>query len=347
MFFALLAVIALIGLCAVAARKAGLISGAALTRKRRLALVETMALDARRRAVIIRCDGAEHLLILGAGETVVARDLPEPAAGDVAASPNSHPRPPSRAAHGGCCMTRASLFLASTFSMLLAGGAASAQSVTLDLGAEGGLSAQIIQLVLLLTILSLAPSILIMMTSFVRIAVVLSLLRTAIGIQQSPPNPVIIALALFLTFFVMAPTFSASYEAGVAPFMKNEAPLEEAMPKAIAPMKAFMLTQTREKDLALFFDLAKIEPTTPEATPLHIVTPAFMISELRRAFEIGFLIFIPFLIIDMAISSILMAMGMLMLPPIVISLPFKLIFFVLIDGWRLIAGSLVQSFGAS
>lgn len=221
---------------------------------------------------------------------------------------------------------------------------ASAQSLSLDLG--GGFSAQIVQLVLLLTILSLAPSILIMMTSFVRIVVVLSLLRTAIGIQQSPPNPVIIALALFLTFFVMAPTFSQAYEAGVAPFIKNEATMEEALPKALAPMKAFMLSQTREKDLALFFDLAGVAPETPEATPLHIATPAFMISELRRAFEIGFLVFIPFLIIDLVISSILMAMGMLMLPPIVISLPFKLIFFVLIDGWRLIAGSLVQSFGA-
>lgn len=224
---------------------------------------------------------------------------------------------------------------------------AAAQSLTLDMGtAEGGLSARIVQLVLLLTVLSLAPSILVMMTSFVRIVVVLSLLRTAIGVQQSPPNPVIIALALFLTMFVMAPTFSESYEFGVKPFMQEELTIEEAYPKAIAPIKSFMLGQTREKDLALFFDLAKIKPETPEATPLQVLAPAFLISELRRAFEIGFLIFIPFLIIDMVISSILMAMGMLMLPPIVISLPFKLIFFVLIDGWRLIAGSLVQSFGA-
>lgn len=226
---------------------------------------------------------------------------------------------------------------------------AMAQSLTLDLGggedAGGGFAARLVQLVLLLTVLSLAPSILIMMTSFIRIVVVLSLLRTAIGIQQSPPNPVIIALALFLTFFVMAPTFSVAYSEGIAPFMQEEIPLEEAFPLAAAPMKDFMLSQTREKDLALFFDMAKVAPESPETTPLHVIVPAFMISELRRAFEIGFLIFIPFLIIDMAISSILMAMGMLMLPPIVISLPFKLIFFVLIDGWRLIAGSLVQSFG--
>ncbi|NWG91911.1 MAG: flagellar type III secretion system pore protein FliP [Parvularculaceae bacterium] len=229
---------------------------------------------------------------------------------------------------------------------LFAPAPALAQTLTLDMGEGPGLSGRIVQLVMLLTVLSLAPSILIMMTSFIRIVVVLSLLRTAIGVQQSPPNPVIMSLALFLTAFVMAPTFTQAWNAGVAPMMKEEMPVEEALPAAIAPMKEFMLTQTREKDLALFFDLANVKPETPETAPLHIVTPAFMISELRRAFEIGFMIFIPFLIIDMVISSILMAMGMLMLPPIVISLPFKLIFFVLIDGWRLVAGSLVKSFGA-
>ena len=227
-------------------------------------------------------------------------------------------------------------------------GEAAAQSLSLDLGDEtSSFSGRIIQIVLLLTVLSLAPSILIMMTSFIRIVVVLSLLRTAIGTQASPPNPVIISLALFLTAFVMAPTFGEAYSSGIAPLIAEEMALEEAFPKAMAPMKQFMLAQTREKDLALFFDLSNETPSSPAATPLHIVTPAFMISELRRAFEIGFLIFIPFLIIDMVISSILMAMGMLMLPPIVISLPFKLIFFVLIDGWRLIAGSLVQSFSVS
>jgi flagellar biosynthetic protein FliP len=223
--------------------------------------------------------------------------------------------------------------------------AAMAQSVTFDLGEGGGFTGRIVQLVLLMTVLSLAPSILIMMTSFIRIVVVLSLLRTAIGVQQSPPNPVIISLAMFLTAFVMAPTFTEAYTQGIQPLIAEEMPLEEALPKAAAPVKEFMLSQTREKDLALFFDLADAKPETAADAPLYVVTPAFMISELRRAFEIGFLIFIPFLIIDMVISSILMAMGMLMLPPIVISLPFKLIFFVLIDGWRLIAGSLVQSFG--
>lgn len=229
---------------------------------------------------------------------------------------------------------------------LLTAQPALAQSVTIDLGEGGGFSGRLIQIVLLTTVLSLAPSILIMMTSFIRIVVVLSLLRTAIGVQASPPNPVIISLALFLTAFVMAPTFEEAWRAGVQPMMKDEMPMEEALPAAIAPVKEFMLAQTRDKDLALFFDLAKVAPEAPEAAPLHLVTPAFMISELRRAFEIGFMIFIPFLIIDMVISSILMAMGMLMLPPIVISLPFKLIFFVLVDGWRLVAGSLVKSFGA-
>jgi flagellar biosynthetic protein FliP len=231
--------------------------------------------------------------------------------------------------------------------LVLAPVAAAAQTVTLDLGDGAGFSGRIVQLVLLLTVLSLAPSILIMMTCFVRIVVVLSLLRTAIGVPQSPPNPVIMSLALFLTAFVMAPTFTEAWKAGIGPLMKDEMKIEQALPAAAAPLKEFMLSQTREKDLALFIDLAKASPETPEATPLHIVTPAFMISELRRAFEIGFLIFIPFLIIDMVISSILMAMGMLMLPPIVISLPFKLIFFVLVDGWRLIAGSLVQSFATT
>lgn len=221
------------------------------------------------------------------------------------------------------------------------------QEISIDFGdgeGAGTLTGRIIQMVALLTILSLAPSILIMMTSFIRIVVVLSLLRTAIGIQQSPPNPVIIALSLFLTAFVMAPTLEKAYTEGVAPLLAEELTLSEAAPRAIAPMKDFMLAQTREKDLSLFFDLANVTSETPQATQLQIITPAFVISELRRAFEIGFLIFIPFLIIDMVVSSILMAMGMLMLPPIVISLPFKLIFFVLIDGWHLIAGSLVESF---
>ena len=251
---------------------------------------------------------------------------------------------PQRRVHGPSLITR--LAIAGLFVILMGLQPAAAQSFTVDFGADAssGFSGRIIQLVLLLTILSLAPSIIIMMTSFIRIVVVLSLLRTAIGIQQSPPNPVIISLALFLTAFVMAPTFNEAYTAGIAPLLAEEMPMEEALPKALGPMKEFMLTQTREKDLQLFIDMAGAAPDSLQATPLHVAAPAFVISELRRAFEIGFMVFIPFVIIDMVISSILMAMGMLMLPPIVISLPFKLIFFVLIDGWRLIAGSLVESF---
>lgn len=216
---------------------------------------------------------------------------------------------------------------------------------SLDLGDEGTLTERVLQLMALLTVLSLAPSIVIMTTSFVRIVVVLSLLRTAVGLQQSPPNAVLISLAIFLTGFIMAPVFSQSYEQGIRPLLDGEIELTEAFDRSSAPVKTFMLAHTREDDLGLFIGfMAGDPPASAEETPFHVVAPAFMISELRRAFEIGFLLFIPFLIIDLVVASILMSMGMMMLPPIVISLPFKLIFFVLVDGWRLVAGSLVQSF---
>lgn len=224
------------------------------------------------------------------------------------------------------------------------GAPASAQELSLDLGSEGTLTERVLQLIALVTILSLAPSILIMTTSFVRIIVVLSLLRTAIGLQQSPPNAVMISLALFLTAFIMAPVFTQSYNEGIEPLLSGQIETEEAFQRSAQPVKMFMLAHTREDDLGLFFGIANVEPESPEATPVYVVAPAFMISELRRAFEIGFLLFIPFLIIDLVVASILMSMGMMMLPPVVISLPFKLIFFVLVDGWRLVTGSLVQSF---
>jgi flagellar biosynthetic protein FliP len=199
----------------------------------------------------------------------------------------------------------------------------------------------------LLTVLSLAPSILMMMTSFTRIIIVLSFLRTALGTQQTPPNTVLLSLAIFLTFFIMAPTIQTSYEQGLKPVMSGEIAEMEGLQKAVTPFKQFMLKHAREKDLVLFMNLSKTPKLEdPMATPLQVVIPAFMISELRRAFEIGFLIFLPFLIIDMVTSSILMSMGMMMLPPVMIALPFKIIFFVLVDGWYLIAGSLVQSYGA-
>jgi flagellar biosynthetic protein FliP len=230
--------------------------------------------------------------------------------------------------------------------MLGAAQPAAAQTFTLDFGDGPSATARIVQLILLLTVLSLAPSILVMMTSFTRIVVVLSFLRSALGLQQTPPNAVIIGLALFLTAFVMGPTFETAYEQGIAPLIDNEITEEEAFDRSLAPLHGFMLGQVREQDLTLFMDIAEVEGLeAPEDTPLRVLIPAFMITELRRAFEIGFLLFVPFLIIDMVIASVLMSMGMLMLPPVIISLPFKLIFFVLVDGWYLVAGSLIQSFG--
>jgi len=224
---------------------------------------------------------------------------------------------------------------------------AAAQAVSVDFGGESGLTERVVQLVALLTILSLAPSILMMVTSFTRIVIVLSLLRTAIGTGQSPPNSVLISLALFLTAFIMAPVATEAYQNGVAPLMAQEIDVDVAFEQTSAPFKTFMLNNTRDKDLELFLDLAGSDdmPATLEDTPLMTVIPAFMISEIRRAFEIGFLLFVPFLVIDMVVASVLMAMGMMMLPPIIISMPFKLIFFVLVDGWFLVTGSLVQSYG--
>lgn len=222
-----------------------------------------------------------------------------------------------------------------------------AQSLSLDLGGEGGsATARMIQIILLLTLLSLAPSILVMVTSFTRIIVVLSLLRTALGTQQTPPNQVLIALSLFLTLFIMAPTFEKSYQDGMLPLINEEISEQEALVRMGQPFHTFMLAHVRDKDLELFANMVPdLKMETPADTPYRILVPAFMISELKRAFEIGFLIFVPFLIIDMLISSILMAMGMMMLPPVIIALPFKIIFFVLVDGWYMVAGSLVRSYG--
>ncbi len=222
-----------------------------------------------------------------------------------------------------------------------------AQTVNIDLGEEGGsATSQIIRIVVLITILSLAPSILMMVTSFTRIIIVLSLLRSAMGIQQTPPNSVLISLALFLTAFIMTPTLEKAYEEGVAPLIEEKIDQKEAFAKTSAPFHKFMMEQVRANDLELFIELdGSPDIETAEDTPFKILIPAFMISELRRAFEIGFLIFIPFLIIDMMVASTLMSMGMMMLPPVLISLPFKLIFFVLIDGWHVLSESLVKSFG--
>lgn len=222
-----------------------------------------------------------------------------------------------------------------------------AQNLSIDLGKEGGsATARMIQIILLITLLSLAPGILMMVTSFTRIIVVLSFLRSAIGIQQTPPNQVLISLALFLTAFIMAPTFEKAYQDGVLPLIEESITEEQAIERTAAPFHVFMREHVREKDIELFANMVPdLKVEKPEDVPFRVLIPAFMISELKRAFEIGFLLFIPFVIIDMLVASILMSMGMMMLPPVMISLPFKLIFFVLVDGWSMIAGSLVKSFG--
>jgi flagellar biosynthetic protein FliP len=238
------------------------------------------------------------------------------------------------------------LLLVGTFWLLPQ--SAGAQSVTLDLGegGSGGTTARIVQLFLVITIVSIAPSILVMMTSFTRIVVVLSLLRSAMGVQQTPPNMVIVSLSLFLTAFIMMPTLEEIYSEAIEPLSSEEITEQEALERAAMPIRNFMLAQVREQDLMLFLEISETEEEAidPEETPLQALIPAFMISELRRAFEIGFLMFLPFIIIDMTVASVLMSMGMMMLPPIVMSLPFKLIFFVLVDGWYLVAGSLLRSY---
>ncbi len=241
--------------------------------------------------------------------------------------------------------TVARFFLAGAITLLVMTAPALAQDVTIGFGEGAGVTERAIQVIALITILSLAPSILVMVTSFTRIVVVLSLLRTAIGVQQSPPNTVVISLALFLTAFVMGPIFQQAYDAGIKPLMNDQIELPQAFEQASKPFQKFMLSHVREKDLGLFVSLAGDEqPEEPGDISLRVLVPAFMISELKRAFEIGFLLFVPFIVIDMVVASVLMSMGMMMLPPIIISLPFKLIFFVLVDGWHLVAGSLVQSY---
>lgn len=202
-----------------------------------------------------------------------------------------------------------------------------------------------IQIIILLTILTLAPAILILMTSFTRIIVVLSFLRNAIGTQQMPPNQVLVGLALFLTFFIMSPVFTDISENALDPYFAKELSLDEAVEKGKAPLHSFLIRQTREKDIRLFFDLSKETlPESPEDVPFKVLVPAFVISELKTAFQIGFILFLPFVIIDMTVASVLMSMGMFMLPPMMISLPFKIVLFVLVDGWYLLIGSLARSF---
>lgn len=229
---------------------------------------------------------------------------------------------------------------------LLFSSSAIAQNLSLNLGdvSTGTATARIFSVLALITILSLAPSIVIMMTSFTRLITVFSITRSALATNASPPNMVLISLALFMTIFIMSPTLEKSWNEGIKPIIDEKIEIMEGLEKATAPLNQFMIKNTREKDLQLFSDLAKEKLEDVNNAPLKITIPAFMISELRRAFEIGFLIYVPFLIIDMVIASVLMSMGMMMLPPSVLSLPFKIIFFVLIDGWYMLAGSLIKSF---
>jgi flagellar biosynthesis protein FliP len=230
------------------------------------------------------------------------------------------------------------------FALAMAGPVA-AQSVSIDLGGQqAGASGRLLQLAALVGLLSLAPSLLVMATAFTRIVIVLALLRSALGAQGVPPNPVLIGLALFLTYFIMQPVFDAAWIAGIVPM--NEGRLEpmEGISAAAEPFRRFMAAQVREADLNLFLNMAQLPAASPAEAPYRALMPAFLVSELKRAFEIGFIIFLPFLVIDMVVASLLMSLGMMMLPPSVVALPFKLIFFVLVDGWRLLSGSLVQGF---
>lgn len=207
------------------------------------------------------------------------------------------------------------------------------------------INSPLVEVFLVVSFLSLIPAILVMFTSFTRIVVVLSFLRQALGGQQIPPNPVIIGLALFLTLFIMSPTIDSITKDSITPYMNKDITMAEALKRAEPSVKNFMLKQTREKDLALFLNIAREKgQDQAEDIPLKILVPAFAISELKTAFEIGFLIYLPFLVIDMVVSSILLSMGMMMLPPVLISLPFKLLLFVLVDGWNLVIGSIVRSF---
>lgn len=202
-----------------------------------------------------------------------------------------------------------------------------------------------LQILFLLTILTLAPAIIMMMTSFTRVVIVLDFIKRALSLQQMPPNQVIVGFSIFLTFFIMAPTFSQINEEALQPYLKGKIDSETFFNKGMGPMRAFMFRQTREKDIALFIKLAKLpNPKNQKEVPTYCLIPAFMISELKRAFEIGIYIFIPFIVIDMIVASALMAMGMIMLPPVMISLPFKIILFILVDGWNLLTYELVRSF---
>lgn len=233
--------------------------------------------------------------------------------------------------------------------LLAPAGGAMAQNEALDLArllpeGAGSASGRIVQFIALITVLSLAPGLLIMVTSFTRMIVALSFLRAGLGLQTTPANIVMVSLALFMTFYVMGPTFDRAWEEGIRPLTQERISEEEAYVRITEPFREFMLAHVRPRDLELFADIAGINTASERVTELRTLVPAFMISELRRGFEIGFLILLPFLVIDLIVATLVMSMGMMMMPPTVIALPFKILFFVLIDGWNLLVGSLVRSF---
>jgi flagellar biosynthetic protein FliP len=241
---------------------------------------------------------------------------------------------------------RSVLLLAAFIGLIWAAGPAAAQDISISLGGDGSLSAHAIQLIALITVLSLAPGLAIMITCFPFMVTVLAILRQGIGLQQSPPNMLIVSLALFLTYFVMEPVFMAAWEEGIGPLTREELPVELAIERALEPFRHFMAGRV---DSDTFASMAALRPggealrPDPDA-PLSVLVPSFLLSEISRAFQIGFLIFLPFLIIDLVVAAILMSMGMMMVPPVIVSLPFKLAFFVIADGWRLIAESLVRGY---
>lgn len=240
-----------------------------------------------------------------------------------------------------------SVFLLILFVLSVFGAEATIPTVNLSLSAPDTPNQLVttLNIIIVLTILALAPSIIFIMTSFLRLIIVFSFLRQAMGTQSMPPNTILVTMALILTFFIMESVATKSYNEGVKPYLSEQIGYEEAFVRGVKPFKDFMLKNTREKDLALFYRIRNLpNPKTIDDVPLSVLVPAFMISELKTAFEIGFLIYLPFLVIDMVVSSVLMAMGMMMLPPVMISLPFKLLIFVLVDGWNLLVQRLVESF---
>ena len=244
---------------------------------------------------------------------------------------------------------RAGVFFVTALALLIAAGGAHAQpglpAVTLSEGAEGTEYTLTLQLLALMSVLTLLPSLLLMMTSFVRIIITLSLLRQALGTAQTPPNQVLVGLAIFLTLFIMAPVFETIYQEAAEPYLAEQVTFDEALAAAEAPLRTFMLNQTRETDIAMFMEISEADPVdTAEAVPFTVLVPAFVTSELKSAFVIGFILYIPFVVIDLVVASVLMSMGMMMLSPMMISLPFKLMLFVLVDGWSLMMGSLTASF---